>query len=429
MRPWSEVTHFAGFDWASDHHDICIVDKAGAKVAEFRIENSAEGWRQFAEKVKDLPAVGVAVETRHGAMIDRLLAASCTVFPINPKAAASFRERKTSSGAKSDQMDAWSMADALRLDGQSWKPLAPEDPLTQELRELGRDEVTLIEQRTAHVNQLRQALNEYNPVILEAFDDWTQPGAWAFVEQFPTPKKIKKAGKGAWIKFLHVHRLYRPQTIEKRLESFRRASEFCGTEGTVAAKSLLAVSLAKMLRTLQHQLDEYRTRIAELFGQHPDHDIFGSLPGAGGKIGPRLLGEIGTDRNRFESPEALQCYAGTAPVTVATGKRSKKNAWVHMRWACNINLRQAVHFLADLSRKTCSWAQVYYAKKKEEGHQHASALRCLGQRWMKILWAMWRNKTKYDPELHQRNQLSHGSWVMTLRSGKEPPPALADAKS
>lgn len=415
MKAWAELTHFAGLDWASDHHDVVIVDRAGAQVMEFRFPDTAEGWQDFVMRVSGLQALGVVVETRHGAMIERLLA-TCTVFPINPKVAARYRERKTPSGAKSDRLDAWSMADALRLDGQSWKPLKQEDALTQELRELCRDEQALIGQRTALVNQLRAALHEYYPAALEAFEDWTKPSTWAFVEKFPTPKKLKAAGKGAWVKFLHVHRLYRPESFEKRIDCFKRAEDFCGTPGTVAAKSLLALSLAKMLRILQGQLDEYRARITELFEKHPDYQVFGSLPGAGGKIGPRLLGEIGTDRDRFEDPQSLQCYAGTAPVTEATGKRSRQNAWVHMRRACNLRLRHAVHFLADLSRKSCTWAQVYYSKKRSEGHRHASALRSLGNRWLKIVWAMWKNGAKYDADLHQRNQVKHGSWVVALQA-------------
>ncbi|KAF0246288.1 MAG: hypothetical protein FD180_776 [Planctomycetota bacterium] len=414
MKPWIELTHYAGFDWASDHHDVVVVDKSGAIVADFRIPDTAEGWRDFAERVKKFAVVGMVVETRYGAMIERMLGSGCTVFPIDPKKASRYRERKTSSGAKTDRLDAWSMADALRLDGQAWKPLKLEDTATQELRQLCRDEVTLIEQRTALVNQIQQALHEYYPTALEAFDNWTHPATWDFVIKWPTPEALKSAGKRYWEKFLHVHRLYRPETHEKRLACFARATEFCGSPGTTAAKSLLAVSLAKTLLVLQKQLDEYRARITTAFEQHPDHDVFGSLPGAGEKIGPRILGEIGTDRDRFEDPQALQCYAGTAPVTQATGKRLS----VHMRRACNLNLRQAIHFLADRSRKTCAWAQAYYLKKKEEGHRHSSAMRCLGQRWIKIIWAMWRNRKKYDPDLHQRNQVAHGSWVIALMSEK-----------
>jgi transposase len=147
-----------------------------------------------------------------------------------------------------------------------------------------------------------------------------------------------------------------------------------------------------------------------LFNDHPDHDLFGSLPGAGKKIAPRLLAEIGSNRSTFTAPEGLQCFAGTAPVTQQSGKRRI----VVIRRACNKILRATVHLWADLSRPNCAWAQAYYARKKEQGMGHAAALRCLAQRWLKILWRMWQDRTPYDEATHTRNQLEHGSWVLKL---------------
>lgn len=409
MKPWSELTHLAGFDWARDHHDIVVVDRSGTIVADFRIEDTAEGWRGFRERIKSFAAVGVVIETCQGPAVERLLEMEVTVFPVNPKNAQRYRERKSSAGVKSDRLDAWSLADALRLDGASWRPLAPEDPAIRELRQLCRDEIALIEQRTALINQLQQALHEYFPAALEAFDEWTKPWAWAFIERFPTPQALVSAGKKRWRSFLHTHKLYHPDTYERRIACFARATEHCGSAPTTAAKSLLAVSLARMLRTLQEQLKAYRERIVEVFNQHPDHDLFGSLPGIGEKIAPRLMSELGADRSRFDAPEALQCYAGTAPVTWQSGKMHK----VFVRRACNKYLRFAAHWLADLSRQKCAWAQVYYEEKRK-ANSHAAALRCLANRWMRILWKMWQDRTTYDPDLHQKNQIKHGSWVLAL---------------
>jgi len=190
-------------------------------------------------------------------------------------------------------------------------------------------------------------------------------------------------------------KLCRPETYQKRLELFAKANEFTSPSLAVTArlsspkskaKSLLAVTLAKQLRTLQAQLDEYRDRINELFNSHPDRDCFGSLPGAGEKIAPRLLSELGNDRARFGSHEELQMYAGTAPVTRQSGKRS----FAKMRHACNETLRTTLHLWADLSRPRCAWAQACYQQKKDQGMAHAAALRCLGQRWLNILWKMWQ---------------------------------------
>ena len=419
QNSWEQHRYYMGLDWAKQEHAIAVVDGDGRIMMETTIEHTAEGWHRLREKLVDLAGpdlslVAATIETNRGPVVERLLELGCTVYPINPNAAQCYRSRKAPSGSKTDRLDALSFADALRTDGHGWRPLNPEDPKTQELRLLCRDEMSLIEQRTTLVNQLQQALHEYYPAALEAFDDWTSPSSWAFVERFPTPQALKKAGKRHWEKFLHTHRLYRPETYQKRLEIFAGATEFCGSHAVTNAKSMLAVSLAKQLRLLEQQLKAYREHIDKLFQEHPDYTIFDSLPGIGEKLGPRLLSECGEDRDRFEDHEALQCYAGTAPVSFQSGQINR----VRFRYACNKNLRNAVHLWANLSRKKCAWAQVYYHQKRLEGKSHACALRCLGQRWLKILWKMWQTKTPYDEQMHTRNQIKHGYWVLALTASK-----------
>ena len=418
-EPYASLTHYGAVDWARGHHDVCVVDAAGTIVLELRLEDTPEGWAGLRQRLAQLKApdgsgtavVGFAIETSAGPAVERLLEAQLGVFPLNPKAAERYRDRKCPSGSKNDRLDAFCFADALRTDGHAWRPLRPQDPLTHELRLLCRDEITLIGQRTALVNQLRAALNEYYPTALAAFDDWTTAGPWEFVIAFPTPHHLASAGKRKWEKFLHAHKLYRPATSDKRLALFAEAQKSASPNPAVtAAKSLLAVTLAKQLRTLEAQLDEYRTRINELFGRHPDRDLFGSLPGAGEKLAPRLLSELGADRQVFDGPEALQCYAGAAPVTQQSGRTRR----VSIRRACNKTLRATVHLWADRSRAKCPWAEAYYRRKRERGMGHAAALRCLAMRWLKILWKMWADHASYDGERHQRDQVRHGSWVIAL---------------
>ncbi len=413
MKAWEEITHYAGFDWAKDHHDVIIVDRGGKIVADFQIEHTVAGWRRWREQLERLGGhVAACVETSQGVVVEQLLESGVTVYPVSPASAKRYRERKVPSGNKTDRVDAWSLADALRIDGHGWKALAKEDPLLAELRLLCRDEVALIEERTALINQLQSALHEYYPAALEAFEDWTLPSAWAFVETFPTPHALQSAGKRRWEKFLHTHRMARPQTYEKRMEIFARASEFTSGEALTRAKSRLALARARILRTLQGQIDAYRAEIEKLFAQHPDSGLFGSLPGAGSKIAPRLLGEIGSDRSRFEDPTGLQCLAGTAPVSYQSGPIHK----VYLRRHCNKTMRHVVHLWADLSRRSCPWAAVYDHQLRERGKSHACALRCLSQRWLKILWKMWQTRTCYDAELHARNQIKHGSWVLKIHA-------------
>jgi transposase len=408
---FADLNHYAGFDWGRDKHQIVVVDREGRLWLDLAFEDTAVGWASVREKLAAFPRLGVAIETRCGPAVERLLEAGLSVYPLNPKAAERYRDRKAPSGGKSDRLDARSFADALRTDGHAWRPLLPQDPLTQELRLLCRDEIGLIEQRTALVNQIQEALHEYYPAALQAFDDWTAPSAWDFILTFPTPQALISAGKRKWEKFLHTHKLYRPTTANLRLEVFAAAGQFVNPNSAVtSAKSFLAVALARQLRLLENQLNEYRQRIAKLFNDHPDRDIFGSLPGAGPKLAPRLLAECGDNRAEFDSPQALQCYAGTAPVSFQSGRMHR----VRVRRACNHWLRATVHLWADQSRRLCAWAEAYYQQKKNQGMAHAAALRCLGNRWLKILWRVWQDGVSYDEALHLRNQVAHGSWVIAL---------------
>ena len=417
MIEFKELKHFAGFDWAKDHHCVVVVNAQGAIVSEFEFKHSAEGWKDFSERVARLAGFGVAIETSSGPAVDQLLQRDFAVFPVNPAASESYRQRKAPSGTKTDHHDAWALADALRVDGQRWKALSPADPLSLELRLSCKDEVALIEQRTQMVNQLQQALLEYYPAALEAFDDWTLSFCWDFVIEFPTPEKLAKAKAHRWRKFLHTHHLWRPGSVDKRMEIFGRATGLQGSCAVVQAKSKLAVSLCKVLRTLEQQLKDYRNQIEELFKNHPDRDLFGSLPGAGEVLAPRLLAAIGTDLKRYGNElSVLQAFAGTAPISYQSGQIHK----ARMRWACDKFMRYTVHLWAECFWKYSPWGKVYYRKKRQEGKSHACALRCLAQRLLKILFRMILDHKPYDADLHARNQEKHGSWVLSLLNNPAP---------
>jgi transposase len=419
MKEWKDLTHYAGFDWARDHHAVVIVNAQGQIVADFEFEHSLEGWKAFGEKTAAWPNLAVAIETNQGAAVDQLLQRGYTVYPVNPVASESYRKRKVPSGTKTDHFDGWGLADALRVDGQGWRTFQPMDPLTQQLRLLCQDEVSLIEQRTLLVNKLQQALVEYYPAALKAFDDWTCSFTWDFVIEFPTPQALVKAGQRRWQKFLHGHKLWRPETTEKRLAIFAQADQFKASEPITKAKSQLALSLCKLLRLLDQQLEQYRQQIEALFKDHPDHDLFGSLPGAKKVLAPRLLAAIGTDPERYGTHQVLQSFAGTAPVSYQSGQISK----VTIRRACDKFLRHTVHLWANCFRKASAWGQTYYEKKRQQGMSHACALRCLAQRLLKIVFKMLTDNKPYDTEFHARNQQKHGSWVLQLMNENPAPKA------
>jgi transposase len=419
MKNWNEFTHFAGIDWAKNKHQVVILDQSGKIVAQYRLSHDAAGGQDWKQSIASYRGnLAVCVETNQGAVIERLLQSDCSVYPVHPPRAKQYRQRKISSGNKTDFFDAWALADALRMDGHSWRLLGPSETLINELRLLCRDEAAFIEQRTALVNQLQQALYEYYPTALDAFGEWTLASAWAFVERFPTPELLIAAGKRTWLKFLHAHRLAHPKTFAKRLDLFAKADHFLVRSEISRAQSRQVLALIRLLRALESQLDAYRHEIERLFAQHPDSKLYSSLPGVGKKLGPRLLAEIGSDRSMFSSSQALQCLAGTAPVNYQSGQIHK----VYLRRHCNKFLRHAVYLWADLSRARSPWAQVYYKQQRSRGRSHACAIRALGQRWLKILWKMWVSNTSYNPDFHTKNQIKHGSWVFKLLTPDAPIP-------
>jgi hypothetical protein len=128
MKEWKEITHYAGFDWARDHHAVVILNRDGQIVCDFEFDHTQEGWKSFREKTAVYPNLAIAIETSQGAAVDQLLQREFTIYPVNPVASASYRQRQAPSGTKTDHLDAWGLADALRVDGQGWRVLRPRDP-------------------------------------------------------------------------------------------------------------------------------------------------------------------------------------------------------------------------------------------------------------------------------------------------------------
>ena len=185
----------------------------------------------------------------------------------------------------------------------------------------------------------------------------------------------------------------RAQTLSSRVES-KADGDFCQGRSVlrrrkpaIAAKSALAVATVKILQTLEAQLARYRALITECFKQHPDHALFASLPGAGPKLAPRLLGELVALKPLADTPQALQCLAGMAPVSYQSGKVSV----VYLRHQCNRFLRATIHLWVDLSRHYCDWARIYYEAHRKKGQSHACALALPGN-------ALAQNHRRHDPQ-------------------------------
>ena len=401
-----DTRRFAGIDWGGTSHFVCVVDGQLEPKLSFTVEASLEGLDELAAKLHDHGTIsGVAIEGKATMLMHRLLEAGLAVYPVNPKLSHDWRKTHSLVGSKSDAFDARVLAIGLAVHHNELHPFRPDDPHTRELAQLCQDECSLIKDRTALVNRLQATLKTYYPQALQWFSDWTAATAWDFILTFSTPEKLRSASRKKLIGFLKTHKIGLGPRWQERLDAHPGTQSWPNDEPTVSAKSMLAVTLAKQLRTLQAALREYRRRIEELFSLHVDAAIFNSLPGAGDKMAPRLLSCIGADRQRYESAASLQELSGCAPVTKASGKRRT----VRIRRACQKHFRDTLFLFANLSRRKCAWAQAYYKRARDAGDTHATALRKLGGKWLKIIFRMWQDRRPYDDQTYCESLVRHNS--------------------
>lgn len=393
-----------GIDWADDHHDIFIIDDTGTKIDYFRISHDPKGMSFLQDKVRKLSVskeqVLFAMETHKNLLVDFLLDEGYTVYSINPKSVDRYRDRYRVSGARDDSFDAMVLANILRTDRHQFRAILPNSTLARELKILTQDEQRLIRLKTKLVNQIQSCLKDYYPIALEFFSQIDQLVTLDFLLKFPKPEAISV---NKLVKFLKQHRY--PSAEEKAKEIHQKLSgPQIFVEGfVIRAKSRLLITLVEQLKDLLFRLDEYQKEIERLFDQHPDSDIFKSLPGAGDKSGPRLLAEMGDNRERYRDRKNLQCEVGTAPVT----EKSGKTKIVRMRFACRKSFRNVVYQFAFTSLNRSSWARNFYECQRAKGNTHTEALRALGNKWLKIIFRLWKDGITYNEDTHLANLMRY----------------------
>ncbi|MGH3522721.1 MAG: IS110 family transposase [Mycobacterium sp.] len=320
------MTIFVGDDWAEDHHDIHLMDADGVRVAARRLPEGLAGIRGFHELVAahvEAPSqVVIGIETDRGLWVEALNAAGYQVYAVNPLAVARYRDRHQVSGAKSDAGDAKLLADLVRTDRHNHRLIAGDTPAAEAIKVLARSHQNLIWARTRHTNALRSALREYYPAALEAFDDLADRDALAILGRAPTPvqaahlslSKIRSALKAAG----------RQRNIDTRalqIQEMLRREQLAAPAAVTAAFGATTRAAVGIIAELNHQIADLEAELATHFETHPDADIYLSLPGLGVVLGARVLGEFGDDPNRYTDAKSRKNYAGTSPLTVASGKK------------------------------------------------------------------------------------------------------------
>jgi transposase len=323
---------YCGIDWATDHHDVGVVDDDGRVVASGRVGNDAAGFTQLltllaeAGDSREHP-IPVAIETDHGLWVAALRETGRVIYPINPLVASRYRTRYAVSGAKSDATDAVLLANILRIDRDAHRPLPADTELAQTIRVLARAQQDAVWTRQHIGNQIRDLLNDFYPAAIVAFAELPDGGlaradARAILAAAPTPAQAAQLTP-ARLRRLLV-KAGRRRNLDRDIDRLRAVFADTYLHQPPMVENAMGIQLTALLR----QFDAACTATEELaeaaiahFEQHPDAEIITSFPGLGNLAGARVLAEIGDDRSRFADARGLKAFAGSAPITRASGKK------------------------------------------------------------------------------------------------------------
>ena len=378
---------FVGIDWAEAHHDACVLDERGDVLGKARVPDGVEGVRRLheliAEHAEEPSEVAVGIEIDRGLLVGALVAAGYRVYAINPMAASRYRDRHATSKAKSDRGDAKVLADLVRTDRHNHREVAGDSELAEAVKVLARTHQTLIWTRQRQTNQLRNALREFYPAALQAFGtDLASADAVSVLEHAPTPELGKRASRSSLIAWLRKGG--RQRNLGDRAVAIREAlrSEQLHAPAVVSeAYGEVVRSLVAIIVGLNEQIERLEHELATRFDAHPDAEILRSLPGLGSVLGARVLAEFGDDRTRFADAKGRRCYAGTAPITRASGTRLV----VLARIARNKRLADACYLWAFCALTTSAGARAHYDRRRAKGDTHHMALRSLANKLVGIL--------------------------------------------
>jgi transposase len=389
---------FVGWDWASQTHDITVIDDAGEVVERWALRHDEAGIDAALAKLArharpaELP---VAIETTTGLVVDRLLAAGFPVVPIHANAFNAARPRWGASRAKSDPGDSFKLADYLRTDGHRLRRLEPLDTATAELRALCRMRADHVEAKVAATNQLAALLDRHWPGAAAIFGRLDYDIALAFLNDYPSPASARCLGEARMAMFCRRHSYCGRRSPAQLLERLRNAPQPIQTLSPETLAELVRAQ-ARLVRSLNATIADLDRAIGAALLEHTKAGLFAPMPFIGEVNLGQIIAEVGPILSRAIDVEHACAEVGASPVT----KQSGKGRTVHFRWTVNTNARQALSIFANNSRRGSPWAAALYADARRRGKRHPHAVRILMRAWVRVMWACWHTDTAYDPVQH-----------------------------
>jgi transposase len=390
---------FVGNDWADDHHDVCVMAADGTVLAERRFLEGLAGMSQLQELVgvyaDDVSEVLVGSETDQGMWVEYLVAAGFGVVAVNPRSVARYRERTRPGGGKSDRSDARLLADMVRTDGHLHRRVAGNTEEASAVRALARAHQGLVWERTRHGNRLRATLKGFYPAAVATFPELTGRDALAILAVGSSPSAGRRLTIGQIRKLLE--KAGRKRNLEARAVQYQQGlrTEHLAVGPTLqAANGVIVASQVAILVEINRQIEQLETELSAHFEQHPDADIYLSMPGTGVILSARMLGEFGDDPDRYADVKSRRNAAATSPLTIQSGKTRV----VTKRWIRNERMHGAVINWAYQAVRQSPGAAALYQQKRDAGNDHHQALRAIGNRLVGILHGCLQHRTLYDED-------------------------------
>jgi transposase len=333
------------------------------------------------------------------------------LYPINPITLQKFREAFVTSRANDDAKDARYLGELLFTHHDKLKAWEPDDSQTRLLQQLVSHRRAVVDERTELTNRLQSLLKQYFPQALELCgEDLWRPLATTFLLKWPTLQSLQKAKPATVKAFYYLHGSRSRKLIEERLELIAKAVALTDESGVLQSHVLRVHLICRQLQDVQRTVTEFEERQSKVFGQHPDREIFQSLPGAGPVLAPRLLASMGSQRDRYERATSLQSFSGIAPVT----KQSGGKCYIHRRYCCPVFMKQSFHEYAKESILHSRWAAAHYQQQRDKGCGHHAAVRSLAYKWQRIIWKCWQTRTPYNEQSYEAALKKSGSPLVTL---------------
>ena len=383
-------------DWADRKHDVCELEYQNNKPIFTVIPSKPEAINAWANALKQKykgQLVAVACELKKGPLIYALSKFKHIVlFTINPSTVAKYRKAFTQSGAKDDPTDAAIQLEILQQHMPKLNVITPDTESIRSLAQLVEYRRKLVQDRVDLTNEITSTLKNYYPQVLDWFNEKDSMIFCDFLLRWPSLEHVKRARKQTLIDFFNQHNSRYLAVNEKRINEIKQAEVLTNDNAIIQPNLLLIECLVAQLKPLMLSIERFDHDIKSIYKKHNDRFIYDSLPGAGPQMAPRLLAAMGSNRERYQSSEEVQKYAGIAPVT----ERSGKKEWIHWRYSCTTFLRQTFVEWAGQSVRYSFWAKAYYEQQKSKGKPHNTIIRALAFKWIRILFRCWKTKTAYD---------------------------------